>query len=287
MSSSSSPTAAYPKNAAGFVVAPQAEVTAVEKVVVVYRWIVIATVMSLIWKASYFPLAYGLYAQLQLVDSFFPSIMRSHELLVLLIGLPVTLGLATIVFSNRILFRVQAIAMALGMAGLCWHQGSYNDVTFLTCFWVSLWMIWFTFSMDQPIEQLLPKARVSAILIVSLMFLGGAVGKLTPGYWSGEVLYQIYFVDRDFWFFNLLRGYLEPSALRSFATGYSRMVIITESACAFLWLLPPRVAGILALVTFSGIVVFSNFNLLSVMCCLLGLCGVAIYRPSDSTRTSL
>ena len=69
------------------------------------------------------------------------------------------------------------------------------------------------------------------------------------------------------------------------------MVIVVESACAFLWLLPHRVAGIIALATFSGIVTFSNLNLLSVMFCMLAICCIAIYQPATlaerSSRTNL
>ena len=162
------------------------------------------------------------------------------------------------------------------MAGLCWHQGSYNDVTFLTCFWASTWCTWLAFSMDQPAEQLMKKAARFVMLIVSMIFLGGAVGKFTPGYWSGEVLYQVYFVDRDFWFFNLLRNQFDDVTLRAIATGYSRFVVLAESACVFLFLLPTRLAGTLALVTFCSIISLSNFNLFSVMFCMLGLCVVAI-----------
>ena len=69
-------------------------------------------------------------------------------------------------------------------------------------FWCSLYGLWLVASIDRPWKELLPQAQAFAVLIVSLMFLGGAVGKYTPAYWSGEVLYQIYFVDRPFWFFE-------------------------------------------------------------------------------------
>jgi hypothetical protein len=169
------------------------------------------------------------------------------------------------------------------MFGLCIHQGSYNDVTFLTCFWVAAWCSWFTMRIDDPEDELLAKGKTFGILIVSMIFLGGAVGKWTPGYWSGEVLYEIYFVDRDFWFFNLLRSRMDPEALRDFATYYSRLVILTETACSFLWLLPVKAASAIALTVFLGIALFSNVYLFSVMFCLFGLTIVGLHEPKSAT----
>ena len=68
-------------------------------------------------------------------------------------------------------------------------------------------------------------------IIISMILLGGAVGKWTSEYWSGEVLYQIYFAERDFWVFNLLRDNFDADTLREIATWYSRNVIIVETVC--------------------------------------------------------
>ena len=131
---------------------------------------------------------------------------------------------------------------------------------------------------------MLAKAKTFCILIISLIFLGGAVGKWTPGYWSGEVIYDIYFVERDFWFFNLLRANLDDNALRNFATHYSRMVVLSETACAFLWLLNPKIGSAIALIMFLGITLFSNVLLFSVTLCLIGLAIVGMHEPNSVRR---
>lgn len=259
-----------------------AELTDADRVRTLYRWVLIGILMSLFWKASYYPLAYELYGKLLLEDPFFPIAFRSPYVLAALMGLPITLSILCIFVAHPWLFRIQAAATTACLAGLCWHQGSYNDVTFLTCFWASLLGLWMVLSFEKPWEQILPRAQMFAILIVSLMFAGGAVGKYTPAYWSGDVLYQIYFVDRPFWFFDQLRTHMDDASLRSFATLYSRVVILVETACAFLWLMPRRIAGWIGLITLCGIVVFSNINLLSVMFCLFALCGIAIYQPANA-----
>ena len=250
----------------------------------VYRTVTLAILLSLLWKSSYYPMVWQAYRQLELVDGFFPTPFRSATVLAGLI----LLAMASIVigwlpFARRALPLLAGLLTAC-MAGMCWHQGTYNDVTFLTGFWAAAWCTWLACSLHQPREQVLARGQRLAVLIVSLMFLGGALGKWTPGYWSGEVLYQIYFVDRDFWFFNLLRGWLDTESLRAFATGYSRMVVVVESLGAGLWLLPVRWAGAIGMLTLLGIIVFSNFYLFSVMFSLLGLCLVAMLpTPAGGT----
>lgn len=261
----------------------------------VFRIVVLGILLSLVWKFPHYPVAWTLYEQLNLEHQFFPPAFRNNQVLAGLILAPIITCVLSLIIHWRPLFLIQSFVCVIATAGLCWHQGSYNDVTFLTCFWASLWCCWYSLSMNQPIEKLLSKGQIFIAMIFSMILLGGAVGKWTPGYWSGEVLYQIYFVDRDFWLFNLLREKFDSETLRSIATGYSRMVIIVESSCAFLWLLPARVAAGLATSVLSGIVLFSNFNLLSVMFCLLALGIVGMFPrnypalASDlaSSRTNL
>ena len=58
-----------------------------------YRTVIGAIMMSLLWKASYYPLAFSLYREFRLVDEFFPSLFRSPEVLAGLMILPLVLGL--------------------------------------------------------------------------------------------------------------------------------------------------------------------------------------------------
>ena len=77
-----------------------------------------------------------------------------------------------------------------------------------------------------------------------MILLGGAVGKWTAEYWSGEVFYDIYFRDRDFWVFNLIRENFEAETTREIATWYSRNIIVIETVAGLgLWLLPLPVSN--------------------------------------------
>ena len=122
--------------------------------------------------------------------------------------------------------------------------------------------------------------------MISMILLGGAVGKWTSEYWSGEVFYDIYFVDRDFWVFNLLRDHVEPETLREIATWYSRQVVVVESVAGFgLWLLPARWAAIAGMVVLTSIALLSNFLLFSVLSCVIALAAVGLFvSPNVSSQ---
>ncbi|MDG1873511.1 MAG: hypothetical protein P8J27_06350 [Mariniblastus sp.] len=258
----------------------------VPQVIVLYRVVVGFIIASLLWKCSFYPAVYTVYTQFRMEDDFFPRLMSSTLVLVALLLTPVALGMIAMFVRRKWFMITQATVTAICMFGMCIHQGSYNDVTFLTCFWVSLWCIWYTIKIGSPEKELISQAKKFAILIISLIFFGGTIGKLTPGYWSGQVLYEIYFIDRDFWIFNLLRANFEPETLRDISTYYSRMIILAESACALLWLLPSKIAGGVAMTVLLGIVVFSNEQLLSVMFCLVGLTIVALHDPKPVSVAS-
>jgi hypothetical protein len=243
------------------------------------RLVIASVFISLVWKVKYFALGFMIYFAHPLKDSFFPTILSNTF---------VSMGCYFLAMMSCILIistRQTKVALGCGVALavslyiLCIHQQTYNDVTFLTCFWTTIWSIWFTSRIDQDPESALHEKGVFlSHVVLSLIFLGGAVGKMTPGYWTGQVLYEIYFADRDFWFFNTLRETFADETLHFISGWYSRFVIGTELACSLLWLLPPRLASWLALVTCCGICIMSNVLLFSVLTCLIGLSLVGLVR---------
>ncbi len=167
-------------------------------------------------------------------------------------------------------------------------------MTFVTAWWTSLWAVWYVHHMeDEDQASLLRRAAFLSRLIISVILLGGAAGKWTAEYWSGEVFYDIYFRDRDFWVFNLLRANFEPDALREIAMWYSRQVIVLETVAGLgLWLLPPRWAAAAGVILLTSIACFSNFLLFSVLISLIGLAAVGFFverktefRPLSAVET--
>ena len=84
------------------------------------------------------------------------------------------------------------------------------------------------------------------------------------------MLYDIYFVDRDYWTFNCLGSNYNADQLKWLALCYSRLVIILETLAGFgLWLLKDRVAACLSILLLTLIALSSNLLLFSVTGCLI------------------
>ena len=253
--------------------------TPIDRPLVVHRLIQIGLFVSLIWKWSFFVDADLVYRRIPIDDPFFPDFFRSLWTLRI-----AYLGSLVAIVGNFFVVRYWARAVCgvvtlLGMTTLCLHQDSYNDATFTTAWWTSLWTLWFVryVQLEGGDADLRRPAFLSRI-IISMILLGGAIGKWTSEYWSGEVLYQIYFTERDFWVFNLLRDNFDADTVREIATWYSRKVIVIETVCGFgLWLLPPRWAAVVAIVVLTSIAVFSNWLLFSVLMSLIGLASVGLF----------
>lgn len=250
------------------------------------RVVLAALLVSLLWKLPFFLFAARVYLAHPLHDPFFPAWLQAW---------PVSAGcylaatggsLAALFLRGRQPLRALLLLVTVSLAVLVLHQHSYNDVTFYTCAWSSLWCLWWFGRRGDDPDQLVERGALLAHLILSMILLGGAVGKMTPGYWSGEVLYNIYFSGRDYWLFNLLRGSFDEPALRVIACGYSRFVIITELLCGGLWLLPRRIASTAAIAVLLGIALASNTWLFSVLTCLLGLALVGLHSPKTAILPS-
>jgi hypothetical protein len=257
--------------------------------VLAFRLVQWATLAALAWKIGAFVAMARCYVSTPLRQDFFPVMLQSVTVLVIAyLGACVSLAIAAMTNQRR--YRTAATWSTLACVSvLCIHQGSHNDMTFATAWWTSLWSVWLagrigsTDNVDD--ETLIARAALLSRLIVSMILLGGAVGKWTSEYWSGHALYEIYFIDRDFWFFNLLRSSLDAESLRVAATWYSRKVIVIESVCGLgLWLLPARWAATVAMVVLASIALLSNFHLFSVLLSLLGLAASGFFvakRPSS------
>jgi hypothetical protein len=253
----------------------------------VQRMVQTCLLLALLWKVSFFAQAIRIYWSIPLDDPFFPAWLRSAWTIgIAYLSTIGAIALSLLTSSRRVWIACGMIALG-GETILCLHQGSYNDMTFVTAWWTSLWALWFSHRLaaaDIAADSLLRRAALLSRMIVSVILLGGAVGKWTAEYWSGEVLYDIYFLDRDFWIFNLLRGHCSPESLVAIARWYSRAVVVIETVAGFgLWLLPPRWAATIGVILLASIALLSNFLLFSVLLSLMGLAAVGWFvRPSSS-----
>jgi hypothetical protein len=255
---------------------------------VAHRLVQAGLLVTLLWKWMFFLAASIVYLQVELADPFFPAFLRSGTVWITTFATTV-LAIGFSLFSSRTpIIRFCGVLAFAGLTVLCIHQASYNDATFTTAWWTSLWALWCAWHLDDVDQaSTLRRGAFLGRLIVSLILLGGAVGKWTPEYWSGEVLFDIYFRDRDFWLFNLLRDRFDVGALQAISMWYSRGIVVVETIAGFgLWLLPPRSAAILGVTLLAGIALFSNFLLFSVLSCLIALSAVGFLVPSHQTESS-
>ncbi len=241
-----------------------------------FRMVVVGVILGLTYKWRFFRFSDWAYHQLPIRDDFFPLWLQDADVLRWSYLVAVA-GWMVAGWTSRVRLRQSATVVAL-TAGtvLMIHRGSYNDMTFVTSWWAGVWLtrVAFRLPVDSP-RLLYQKSATLAAAILSLMMLGAVAGKWTAEYWSGDVLREIYFVDRNQWFFNWLRRSVDPEVLPEIAKWYSRMVIATETIAGLtLWWLPPRVTAAAGVVLFASIAIFSNVYLISVVAPLVALAVV-------------
>jgi hypothetical protein len=247
----------------------------------VFRIVAAAWLVGWFWKAWFFA---GYYFGEIWAHPFryagLPRVLVHPALAAIAWAAPV-LVLGALAYPRAWMVRAAAVLMTLAAFAACLHFETFSDATFVTSFWVGLWLVWFTANASRTDAALYLHARALAQCILALVFLGGAVGKLTSEYTSGEAFYQLYFVQKDSWPYPWLRDALSADALRTLATWFSRVVIAGEIALALSPLYPYRIAAIGGSIAIAGIVVISTWNLLSVMACLIGLLLALVFVDGE------
>ena len=245
------------------------------------KLVLAAILISLIWKTRYFIWISSSHLAFPLEDPFFPlPFQRLETVRIAWILASVSAAMVLFAKTRKNILRLTALNF-VALAVLSIHQKGFNDVTFSCCAWSSLWCLWMSTRLHEPFESLFERSAWLTHLILSMIFIGAAIGKVTPGYWDGTVLYEIYFRDRNFWTYNLVRGMVPEDSLPAVAMWHSRMVVCAEWFCGFLWLMPRKIASIVAIVMLCGIALTNNFNLFSVVTCLIGLALVGLHQKKQ------
>lgn len=244
------------------------------------------------WLVGWFCKA-GYYGRALLADDFaapldvagFSSLVR-HPLVIAVAWLAPLLVLPVLVWPRPRLRAAAAALLLVASLIACVHLETFNDATFVTSFWVALWLVWLTAvapTLDDAAT--LRHARLLAQCIVGVVFLGGAVGKLTPEHIDGDVLLHVYFIGKDQFPYAQLRGALSPSQLAGVACALSRIIIVAELLVAASPIFPFRVAAILGAVIMTMMLLGSSAYLVSVLACLLALLGgAAVLSAAGGTR---
>lgn len=222
-----------------------------------------------------------------LVFDFFPAWAASPWVSLAAYVGPLAIGLVALGSDSSRLWRWACAALVAGSLILCIHQNSYNDATFITSFWASLWMLWLV-TRGANYGEIARHGPLLAQAVVSLMFLGGAIGKLTPDYWDGTAFYHLYFQQKGNFIYPWLRSHLSEETLMMLAAAFSRAVIVGEFVVAALAWFASRQTLLLSIAVMVIVVAISTSFLFSVMGCLIGvaLAGARLARLNEAAHSS-
>ena len=138
------------------------------RVVLAHRMVQVGLLVTLAWKWSFFRQAVGIYAQIPIEDPFFPAWLRSVYTVTLAYLGSVMVIVLSLVSKTQSIRRACAWIALLGISILCVHQASYNDMTFVTAWWTSIWALWFVLHLDDPdSDRLLRRASLLSRSIIS------------------------------------------------------------------------------------------------------------------------
>lgn len=214
-------------------------------------------------------------------DHFFPVVLRHPAFLLAAFFSPVLTEVIVLDRPTPTAMRWAAGVEAAGAAVLLVHQASYFFATWVVVFWAALFLVWLAWSAAQDDVRARIAGPFVAQLLVAFLFMGGAVGKWTAGYWSGDVFYGVFFAGNPSPIYALLRSRFDVSTLHLIAMWFSRAVVVLETSMALVILLPARRASMVSIAAALGLWLTSG-DLFEVSWPLIGiaLAGRLLAQPT-------
>ncbi|TVQ93686.1 MAG: hypothetical protein EA397_03760 [Deltaproteobacteria bacterium] len=176
-----------------------------------------------------------------ITDPYFPLVLRNPTVYALLIFWPALFSLYITFRPSPGNLRLWAWMTFLGGAVGLVHQLSFGWAEVLVMFWTGVWALWLA-----HVRTSLRWGPLIALLTCSLMFAYPAMGKLSPGFWTGEL----------YWEFHWRHGAGIASRIAKLLVGnegkpllwlFGCLSIGVELLIAVVWLGPARVGfGIMA-----------------------------------------
>lgn len=240
------------------------------KVRVVYIFVLFWLLGWFIKAAFFFPYLFQEITQIPLSNDFFPALWAEPSLAQLAYVLP-ALALAVFVRPSVLMCRIVAMMMVFCAAILVLHQDTCNDAMFVTSFWSALWFLWLVVNWEKGDEYLVTHSRRIGQWVIGVVFWAGFVGKLTPEYWSGEVFYNIFFVQNNEWLGRWLNTHLSVPQAHILAAVISCSVIVIEFFLSLAPFLPFTLIVRWGLILLPAIALFSTWKIFSVVSCLIGI----------------
>ncbi len=207
----------------------------------------------------------------------------THPALAFAIYLGPLACLPALVIPHRTALRWMAGLLTGTSLLACLHLETCSDATFVTTFWVSLWLNWLAHNLDRRDRHAFVIGRGLAHAIVGLVFLGAVTVKLTAEYHDGEAFFGLYFQHGTGVPYRWLREHLSPAAYRELATWLSKGAIAAETMLAASPLLPTQLVVGLYATVMVAMMIARNYNLFSVLGAPLGLLvGAELMRRHEA-----
>ena len=120
-------------------------------------------------------------------------------------------------------------------------------------FWAGLFLVWLAWSGAADERRATTTGPFLAQLLTAFFFLGGAAGKWTAGYWSGEVFYDIFFARQSYFVYSQLRAWFDDPTIQLIAKWFSRSAVVVETSMALVVFLPARLASKVSIAAALGL----------------------------------
>jgi hypothetical protein len=237
-----------------------------------YRVVAASFVIAITWDSSFWLQTYRSHATWRINDTFFPSWMQLPHVYGFLFALLTLLSTVAALWPTRRVIQVHAVATPAIALVLLISPFMFARQLLVFILWGSIWLVWVSFCVGG--EELARSKRIGGLLplvLVSFVFLGGSVGKLTEDYWSGDAMYHLFFAIQNDAKFATLRETLHAGELSRVATWYSRVAILGEICIAGAMLLPLRIGLPVALLMVIGMWIVSPMGIINALAAAIGL----------------
>jgi|CXWL01.1.fsa_nt_gi hypothetical protein len=234
-------------------------------------------------KADFFiPYIFSEVIRYPLTMDFFPALLRSPLVLQFFYVFPL-FAFLVIFKPNYFYCCLAAVTMVSSSAVLLLHQDTHNDATFLTSFWVAVWVLWFVTQMHRTDRAFLIHARSLALCVIAVIFFGSFIGKLTPEYLNGTVFADIFMRQNFGWVGQWVRAHYSEEVIRLSFYWVSKLIIFGEGFLAFAPIWPFGIVYRVGIGVMLAISLFTTWRIFSVLFCLTGLLYAFrnLPRPQD------
>ncbi|MCB9678297.1 MAG: hypothetical protein H6737_24560 [Alphaproteobacteria bacterium] len=180
-------------------------------------------------------------------DPWLPAVLQTPVTFAGALGSVLLSALVAAIRPTVTTLRVFAWALLLGGATSLVHQAGMGWAGGILWFWLGVWAVW-----AAHVHRCPERAPFFGLLVIGGIFAYPALGKLTPGFWTGELYWQMHWSyggGVHTWLEENLPAGMHHDLVRV----YGPFSILTEAVLSLVWLLPMRVGYGLSVVVFLGI----------------------------------